>query len=268
MITPLMLMLSSINERLGYDRPVDTMYMNRTDRALIIDEVQRLGKLITDDSIILCTTDSFGNEVCDTVQVINNSAVEVSPFTAVIMTRLRACFEVFRKSLQTSVKEDMEAHDLDTDSVILRLEGNPRYIYAHVYSVMENNAHSYAARIAQLADLYNALVGFIAVSSVDMKQDALVRRLTLQSDISFWQRLFYNDWMQRTLEAPPALTKECIEKSKTELRSMGFYGFVNPLKMYEDFANARINRKVELNVSEDVIAFLRKVVLSGGVSVP
>lgn len=267
MITPLMLLLSSINERLGYDYPVDTMYLNRANRTLILNEATRLGNLVSDDGLILMTDNAFGEAVCDTAQVINNAVVEVSPFTAVILTRLRRCFEVFKDSLQTAAKDESEIYDLDTDSVILRLEGNPRYIYSYVYSVMENNAYSYDHRIMQLAELYNVIVGFTASPVARLKQDDLVRRLMLQADLSFWQKLFYNDWIKRVLKEPPTLGMEDVEKTKVELKSMGFYGFVNPWKMYSEFSNSRINRKVELNVSEDVTLFLRKVVLSGGVNV-
>lgn len=265
MMTPLMLLLSSISPSLEYDHPVDTMYLSRDDRNLMLKEANRLGELICDDSQILMTTDLCGNEVCDTAQFVNNISVEISPATAVIMTRLRKCVEVFRKN--TQAVEDDGSYDIDTDTVILKLEGNPRYVYAYVYMTMENNSMDYRPRILRLAELYNALVGFNSQGTTGDKQSFLVSRFKEQGDLSFWQRLVYHDWMQRELVAPAPITLESLRVVKRELRDMGFYGFVNPWTMYTEFAGARVNRKVELNVGEEVTSFLRKVVLSGGVQV-
>lgn len=265
MMTPLMLLLSSINSSLEYDHPVDTMYLSRNDRNLLLREAARLGKLVYDDSQILMTTDLFGNDVCDTAQIVNNAVVEVSPATAVILTRLRKCVDIFKNNMQAV--EDDGSYDIDTDTVILKLEGNPRYVYAYVYMTMENNSLDYRSRIMRLAELYNALVGFNPQGTIGDKQSFLVSRFKDQGDLSFWQRLIYHDWMQRDLTVPAPVSIETLRVAKRELRDMGFYGFVNPWIMYTQFAGARVNRKVELNVGEEVTQFLRKVVLSGGVQV-
>lgn len=259
-----MLLLSCIDENYNFSKPVDTMYLNRVDRALINSEVKRLGTLVSSDDVILMTEDAFGNPVCDTVQLINNNVVDISPLTAVILTRLRQCYPVFQASVQETSTSEIEARDLDTDAVILRLEGNPHYIYNYVYGVMENTTISYSSRIAQLSELYNALIGFSIMTDNTDKRSGLLTRLTLQSDIAFWQQLFYTDWIHRTLAAPNAIGVADVEVTKKELKGMGFYGFVNPLKMYNDFIGSRVNRKVELNVSDEVLNFLGKVVMSGG----
>lgn len=267
MTTPLMLLLSSITPSLGYDHPVDTMYMNRNDRALLMREAIRLGKMAMDDTQILLDKDAFDDEVCDTSQIINSEVIDVSPATAIILTRLRECYKVFCRVSQMNEEEEKSVHDLDTDSVILHLEGNPRYIYTYVYNTMENRGLDYDTRVLRLAELYNTLVGVTSDTAFDAKQSFLVNRFQMMGELSFWQRLVYHDYMHQRLAAPKPLTLNDLERVKQELKGMGFYGFVNPWVMYSEFANSRVNRKVELNISSDVIEFLRKVVLSGGVSV-
>lgn len=265
MTTPLMLVLSSITPTLGYDHPVDTMYLNRNDRAFLLREVARFGKLIADDTTIITTRDAFDDEVCDTVQVINGTVKDISQATAVILTRFKKCYEVFKTSSQAA--EDDSVRDLDTDAVILKLEGNPRYIYSYVYNMMENTALDYDARVLRLAELYNALNGFTSGVSISDKQSFLIGRFQAMGELAFWQRLIYFDWMHQTLSMPEPVTMATLKQVREELLSMGFYGFVNPWAMYTEFSNSRVNRKVELRIADDVISFLRKIVLSGGVQV-
>lgn len=266
MIQPLMLLLSSINKDFGYDHPVDVMYLNRSDRSVIVSEAERLGRMVTDDSCILLTEDAFGKAVVDTAQVINDRMIEISQPTAMLLTRLREAYTVFKKASTNTVVEE-DADDLGTDAVILRLEGNPRFVYIYVYSVMESKGLDYLSKIGKIAEVYNAILGHSQVEVNTEKQQFLLQRLELQSTEQFWIRLFTTDMMRHFGSIIEPLTPNVLTTVKSELRNLGFYGFVNPYYMYTEFLGARVNRKTDVNVSPEVVTYLRKVVRSGGVEV-
>lgn len=266
MVQPLMLLLSSINKDFGYDHPVDVMYLNRSDRSVIMGEADRLGRMVTDENYILMTTDSFGRPVVDTAQVVNDKMIEISQSTAVLLTRLQEAYRVFKKANSTAVIEEA-ADDLGADAVILRLEGNPRFVYIYVYSVMESKGLDYSTKIGKLAEVYNAIIGHSQASVNTDKLQFLMQRFELQATEQFWLRLLMSDIMYHYGSIVSPLTVKDLETVKSELRELGFYGFVNPYKMYTEFAGARVNRKLDVNVSAEVTDYLKKVVRSGGVEV-
>lgn len=261
LITPVMFLLSGITKDFGYDHPVDIMYLNMSDRALILREVERLGKNVSDDDMTLTTTDVLGNEVVDTSQLCAGEIIDISLPTAVILTRLRQAYASYKNTAITSVET---GSDLDTDTVLLRLEGNPKYVYTYVYEMMENRSLDYDDKIAKIFELYSSIMGYME-NVGNNNNDFLVRRLEEQGSLAFWQRLITVDCVRRTGTIPSAVTEETISKTKEELNKLGYYGFVNPWKMYSEFVTSRINRKVELNINAEVIDYLETVVKSGGV---
>lgn len=268
MIQPLMLLLSCINEEYTYDHPVDIMYLNRSDRQVVTREAFRLGKIVMDQNKIMMGEDAFGAPIVDDGQVIGGSKlIRISPMTQMLLTRLQECYRVFLKSESGDVEGDESLSDLGTDSIILRLEGNPKYVYIFVHSVMESKGQEYSAKIARIADVYKAIIGHISAPGDDAKTQFLRSRLELQSTWQFWSRMLTADIIRHTGEIIPPLTEDDLDKMASELRDLGFYGFVNPYKMYTEFLGSRINRKFDVNISEDVILFLDKVVASGGVTI-
>lgn len=266
MIQPLMLLLSCINEEYSYDHPVDIMYLSRSDRQVIVQEAERLGRFVTDPSKIMMGEDVRGDAIVDDGQIIGGSKlVRISASTQMLLTRLQRCYEVFLNS-RNSASNDEAIGDLGTDSIILRLEGNPKYVYMFVYSVMESKGLEYSAKIAKISDVYNAIAGHINFVSDDTKTQFLRHRLELQSTWQFWARMLTADIIAHTGEITQPLTRDDIITVAEEMRNLGFYGFVNPYKMYTDFLGSRINRKVDVNISDDVVNFFGKVVESGGAS--
>lgn len=271
MVTPLMLLLSSINSEFGYDHPVDIMYLNRSDRTTILGEAERLGRVasISDENdarCLLLRKSVSGAAIVDNVQVINDQVVEISEVTAMLLTRLREAYKVFHASNLATVSDEPD-NDLGTDAVILRLEGNPKYVYIYVYNMMENRSLDYNTKIGKLSEVYSAIIGHSQVSVSDDKLRFLMQRFELHSMEQFWERMVMTDLMRHGLYDGAVITSQDLLRAKQELKNLGFYGFVNPLKMYLDFSGARVNRKVEVNVSPEVISYLRKVVRSGGVNV-
>lgn len=266
MVQPLMLLLSSINKEYGYDHPVDIMYLNRSDRSLVMSEADRLGRMSLDEDLVVMTTDVYGKPVVDTEQVVNGKYIKISDATAMMLTRIQEAYKVFKKSSANTVVDE-STDDLGADSVILRLEGSPKFVYIYVYSVMESKGMDYSAKIGKLTEVYNAIIGHSQTTSNTDKFQFLSSRFETQSTEQFWLRMLMSDIMLHSGTSIAPLTSKDLDVVKQELRLMGFYGFVNPQKMYEDFANSRVNRKIDVNVSPEVTEYLRKVVKSGGADV-
>lgn len=264
MVEPLMLLLSSINAQFEYDHPVDIMYLGREDRNTIMVEANRLGRLASDDERILTRTDLTGKIVADTAQVAGGSVIEVHPATAAMLTRIREAYQVYTKYLTSTTSVEQEDEDLGADTVVLRLEGNPRYIYVYVYNLMETRGIDYKTKLGKLYELYTTLIACTNAQVDNSRVKFLQSRFELQSTLQFWQTMLTGDIM-RQYGSVATLTEKDIETVKSELKQLGFYGFVNPLQMYTDFSSARINRKVEVNIAPEVIDFLEKVVISSGI---
>lgn len=268
MITPLMLLLSSINQQYENDSPVDTTYLNRSDRKLILEEADRLGRMATDENIIMMVHDRFGVQMADTAQVMDDHVVDISLATAMMLTRIATSYEVFKKSVSSmdvrSKGEEADDDDLGTDSVILLLEGNPRYVYSYVYNLMITRGVNYSAKIMKIVELYTSIISHMDMTiSVEGNQNT-ASRLELQSTYQFWQGLILSEMLKHGLTGN-TVTFEDIHTVKQELSALGFYGFVNPYKMFMDFSGSRISRKVGVNIDPEVVDFLEKIVRSGGV---
>ena len=162
---------------------------------------------------------------------------------------------------------DAAEDDLSADAVVLRLEGNPRYVYIYVYNVMEMPALSYDDKIKKLRDVLLTLKSRSVVKDSELRNDRLLQRLELHSMQNYWAGMLMSDYITYYGTIPPAFEEETIEVLRKELSDLGFYGFVNPLQMYEEFTHSRVARKVNVTVEEFVIEFLTKVVLSGGANV-
>lgn len=268
MVQPLMLLLSSITKDFTYDHPVDIMYMNRSDRTTVLHEADRLGRLACNDDLILMGEDIYGNPIVDDGQISGGTKiVQISPATQMLLTRIREAYGVFRKYSASSGDADSESTDLGADSVILRLEGNPRFVYVYVYSIMESKGLEYTTKIRKIAEVYNAIVGHSQLTIGGEDTQFLLNRFELHSTSQFWCSMLTADLMAHGGGIVSPVTEKDLEVAKKELRDLGFYGFVNPYKMYTEFVSSRVNRKLDVNVQPEVIEFLRKVVKSGGISV-
>lgn len=270
MITPLMHILSCLNESYEVEKPVDILYLNRVDRELIVGEARRLGKQLLNGEQFLVMPSDTGLEMVGTVQSIAGEARTISPFTALLLTKARQCFPVYLRELD-SVSTEVIEDDLSTDAVVLRLEGNPKYVYYYVYNVMQTPSLSYDGRIGRLKELLYTIQSHVVIRNESVtdggmttQKKYLMSRLELQSHFQYWRGMLLSEYIRYYGVVPPEITEETLEVIKKELWDLGFYGFVNPLKMYLDFNNSRVSRKIEVTIEDWVIDFLTKIVLSGG----
>ena len=264
MITPLMLILSSINDKLEFDRPVNIDYMANNDRTLLNSEIERHGRLLFNPDVVVTEDDIRGVEVVSTTQVINDSVVEIHPATAIILTRLREGYTVYKRRTSLTESASSAVDDLSVESAVLHIEGNPKYAYIFVHTIMESKGMDYDSKIQKIANLYKLLQSHSVDTSDDTHTIFLSERLKLQSDIAFWTRLIHTDWMRQRAELPPKVDEKLLATVRQELQDMGFYGFTNPWKMYTDFHGSRMTRKAVVHVDESVEVYLSKVVRSGG----
>lgn len=266
MITPLMHILSCLNEKYQIEQPVDILYLSRADRELIIGEARRLGSYFSDESKIWITESPTGQRMVSETQVIAGKSVTLCPYTALLLTRVWKCFNVYQQEVD-ALATDVVNDDLSTDAVVLRLEGNPRYIYVYVYNTMELPALSYDAKIARLLELLTTIRSHSVVRDTTPRDTRLSQRMELHSMMSYWEGLLMSDYIDMYGTAPEAFSEETIETIRHELADLGFYGFVNPLEMYQQFNSSRVSRKVEITIDDEVVNFLTKVVMSGGATV-
>lgn len=268
MITPLMHILSCYDEHYTVGNPVDILYLSKSDRELIVGEAKRLCNLILDETKFLKMPTDTGRHVMCTTQSLANNVFAISPFTALLLQRIQECATAYlnRVDLTDTSVED----DLSTDAIVLKMEGNPRYVYYYVYTVMQLPALTYEAKINRLNELLQTLQTHVSSDSKDVKDTEdkkdFYNRLSLHSKVEYWRGMLLSDYIYYYGVVPPEFDEKTMETLYKELRDLGFYGFVNPLQMYLEFNNSRVNRKVDIDVEDWVLEFLSKVVLSGGVS--
>lgn len=263
MVTPLMLLLLCLDENLHYDKsPLDLSYLSRPDRTLIVSEAMRLGRLANDPDVILMTEDRFGNPMVDPEPFVNGRFIKLSYPTTIILEHIREAANIFSKGF-SEVAPTEDVVDLSEDNIVLRIEGNPKFVYVLVKDIMEAKGISYREKIDKLASIYRTIENSSGVDT-NASNHKLVARMELQSTLAFWQRVVLAGMTRHDLGEVVVITEKDIACIKKELQDLGFYGFVNPLAMYNDFASSRITRKVNVNIDEEAKTFLHKVILSGG----
>ncbi len=261
MITPLMHVLSCLDENYEVDKPVDILHLSKSDRDVIIAEARSLCSTVLNPDIV-CMMDDHVYPV----QYSGDNSIDLNIYTVALLERIQQCARHYIEHLKDTGKRDSSDDDLSTQATILRLEGNPDHIYYYVYKVMETAALSYDAKIAKLSELLamlNAHGGEKLGRAV--KDSELPARLELHSQLGYWKAMLMSDIMRNTLEMPTVpFTKDTIGIMRGQLAELGIYGFVNPLKMYQDFSSSRVTRKVTVNIPDKVLIFLSKVVQAGG----
>lgn len=262
MITPLMHILSCLDENYEVGNPVNILYLSKSDRDTILAEARRLCGLVLDPEVIA----TMDGQVFP-VQYSGDNSITLSPYTVALLERIQSCATVYLDSLKDVGKGKTEDDDdLSTQATILRLEGNPDYIYYFVYKMMEAQALTYDVKIAKLAELLamlNAHGGEKLGKAVEDTE--LPLRLELHSGIRYWKSMLMGDVMRRMHSVPPEpFTEKTIDVMRDQLKALGLYGFVNPLRMYRDFSSSRVERKSNVNIPDRVLIFLGKVVQSGG----
>lgn len=263
MITPLMLLLS-MYDGTSYDkRIIDLGPLNKSDRNVILAETKRLCGLSLDPELILMTEDCFGNPMVDPEPFINGQFCKLSYPTVIILEHIREAAKIFQKSF-SDYDASSDVTDLSDDNIVLRIEGNPKFVYVFVRDIMESVGMSYSEKISRLASIYRTIEDNSVYGSEETVNSAFVNRLELQSNLSFWQRVIIAGMSRHGLGDITVVKHSDIEIIKRELCDLGFYGFVNPLEMYKSFSGSRITRKVSVDIDESARTFLYKIIRSGG----
>lgn len=203
MITPLMHILSCLTEDYRVTGPVDTLYLGKSDRELVISEAKRLCSMVMDENVLYFMPSDTGLSMACTTQNIAGTAKAISPFTALLLTRVRECVPVYLREVDTVVTEITD-DDLSTDAVVLRLEGNPSYVYYYVYNIMRTPSLSYEARIARLKELLLTVQSHVVTQSPVFGEEsgnspqkrALLSRLEMQSKQSYWAGMLLQDYIR------------------------------------------------------------------------
>lgn len=270
MVTPLMWILSSLDADYKYDKPYTLSYLSKSDRADLLSEIRWIGYQLTnedkilpkyDDNFEICR-DANGDPIIDTVQLISGELTPIHPATAALLTRLVKAYKIFDKHIIEI--SSIDEKDLGDDDIVLRIEGNPNYVYDYVIQLMSQRRASYESKIQRLAELLATILGHSMFGSGDSYVEKMIERMQLHSKSSYWIRMLTSDVIRSSNSISDPITVETLGIVKKELKLMGFYGFVNPLQMYLDFASSRITKKSEINVDSSVIKYLDKVVRSGG----
>lgn len=270
MITPLMHILSCLDKSYKLIAPLDIFYLNKSDRDLVVSEAKRLCDLILDDERYLSITSDTELPMLCSVQDIAGTAKQLHPYTVLLLMQIKSCAEHYLKE-SNMVDNDKVDDDLSTDGVILRLEGNPNYIYYYVYSIMELPSLNYESKIAKLAELlltirnHQVVIDNTNMGGDNKKAQEFLQRLDTQSKLDYWRVLLYNEYIKYYGTVPQEFDESLLNRVKLELWDLGFYGFVNPLQMYNEFNEARMTRKVSVEIDPKVVEFLTRIVSSGGV---
>lgn len=278
MITPLMLILSSINEEFQYDKPLDISYLSDHDRTIVSQEALRMCNIILanpeeveegqpciyldmDESGENIYKDEFGRVHCSTVQIINGEVRDISVATAALLTRIREAAEVYKKKVVVYSESDVS--DLSSDDLILGIQNNPNNAYIYIVNTMAKPGESYLSKVSKIADLYNSIRRHsepVSTNSVSYAPP----RLRLHSSFQFWQTMLMQDLIRRYArgDSKPVMAQVSISDFSTiqrELQELGFYGFTNPETCYNVFSSARLQKKSNVNIDPSVMAYLEKI---------
>lgn len=253
--------LSCLDEHYKVGSPVGTLDLSTLDRATLLRESKRLIGILQNPDRIWVTTSDTGKEMVSTSQVVCNKAVQITPFTALLLTRLNSCAESYLRGINSDVAVEVE-EDLSTDAVILRLEGNPQSVYVYVYKVMTTPSLSYDAKMEKLVSVLNTIKTHSVVETTPVNHEE-ISRFELQSTVRYWKSMLLGDYIEYFGTTPPEFNIKTISE---ELEQLGFYGFVNPLEMNNQFAGSRVHRKIDVNIADWVVDFLTTAIKSGGVT--
>lgn len=268
MITPLNYLLSGYNESFEYDSPVDIKtYMNDDDYKFVIVETDALIHRLRAN--ISMGTDALGEEMVDRLQLVNSEVKEIDVYSALLLNRALLAAKRYEQEGQRKEEPD-QVLNLENNNIVMRIEGNKYYVYTFVYAVMTDKALQFDKKIQKIAHILELVENYgehsYGDASVEDEQNLRVDRLKLLSNSSYWMNMLTLDHLKHFGTPGPAFKEDTLRVVRSELKEMGFPGFVNPIKMYYDFVSARVKRKTEVNVDNEVLTFLKRVVRSGGMS--
>lgn len=261
MITPVMYLLSCLTENYEKDKFIDVSYLNNDDHQYLMNEVSRIG------SILMCESESgpLFEEMAiepspifkfDSTALIGDRSFSLNPFTLALLSVLRECYQKF-----TTISSGITAEtDLGSDIVILSLERNVNNAYRIVCEIIENSTLTTTDKALKLKTLYtSALAAKQNQQDVEMyDQEALIRLETL-SKASYWAELLMRKNLELGGETDKPVTVETLKEVRKDLKSIGISGFADPYKMYVDYTDSRVHRKVAANLSSDMLLYLSRV---------
>lgn len=261
---PFMHVLTCINKGYQIGSPISILDLSVEDRKTILHESSRLIDIMRNSDRILFTESDTGLRMVATSQVILSKIVSISPYTALLLTRFDSCIDTYIATVNAVSTEHEDNDNAHNDAVVLRLEGNPSYIYTFVYKLYSNRGVSYESKLRKMVELLNLLRTSTVVSEIDTTQ---MSRLEMQANVSYWKEMLMGDYMKYYGTLPPKFDADTLKTISEELNSLGFYGFVNPFKISSQLLSSRVGSKTSTNIEDWVIEFIEDVVKSGGVAI-
>ena len=223
-----------------------------------------------------------GCRVVSPYQYKPGTAITLEPCTIALMTRIfNACLALrkqewhMKKFGTGSLIETLSAEVIDLDTELLYLEGRSEHIYSFICRAMQaakaiepdaNRAyHNGLMKIKELRqriyDRNNGQPGLEDKLSGNPNQ----QRMHEQANEAFWTIMLTKDWLSYGFELDKPFDKKDLEQAKQQLTEFGIFGFVNPVKTFNDFNSAVLRHKVAVDIKPETIEFLDKVLRSGGV---
>lgn len=264
-MTPLMYVLSVYNEQCQPDRAIDLSFLSQKDSGTIRAEVNRIAKIVNDETKV--AVDTVANKiVVDTMQFVNDEIVNINPLTAMLLTRVRNAIPVVTTAMDALEKTD-EVDTLTNNAVVLRIEGSPYYAYVFVYKTMQSTLLNYESKIDKIRGVLEAILSSAEnVEGSDLVDQHTMKRLQLHASAEYWYKMLLSDYVSCYGDVPDlqCTASEIPHVVRNELAQFGIRGFCNPLTMFANFSTSRIKRKVGVKIDQEIITFLSQVVWSGG----
>lgn len=253
MITPLMYLLTGYDEDFNYN-PVNNIEEFLAETKVLQSEIKRLGNILFDEFTVNVEEIADNKIITSTNQIVATEIISISPYTALLIDRAKLAYEKY-KNQKYAVKE------ISTSDIVTRIEGSSYNAYKFVFNTMHSSA-TYKENISKIKDILD----IISTNSVELNsntdKEEINKRFEVQSNVSYWSRMLGSDYIRIYNEIGPPFTAKTIETIKEELKRMGINGFVNPLGTNQNLT--KIARKTYYNISDDIIDYLKQIVLSGG----
>ena len=263
MFHPTMLMLCTLNiDTFKCQDNVDYTYLQQSKEQILTREIDNLCDRLLSDEFLYSMHQGY--EIAMTTQFVGDKQINISRYTAIVLTRLHEA-AIFLK--RNTIDSDYD--DISDDIMISRIEAIPNSIYGIVYNLLANEsavARASKGGINKLNEIRKKILLYRDKNVADISPDFL-QKINDISTIGFWRTLLYHDFLLYYDTEPTAVTEEVMEQIKTELESLEIFGFVPPKKVMEVYQTTTVSRKLSVSVDDFVLEFLTEIVRSGGVEV-
>lgn len=260
MFHPTTILFACYNMNTSAFEDINISFLSEKDRNVLNAEIDRLHSVLSEDNIFY--EDFNGIKVASTTQYTLMGQVDISKETALILTKLaQACSFWKDNHNKLSIKED-----ISSDMLLTKIDAFPTSIYRIVYNLLYGEKTTRKSKgLLKLNELLQKIMVYNNQAQADITGDML-EKIEELSTMSFWRTLLSMEYMKCYSELPPNITINTMNTIKKELAYFDIHGFVPPNKVYDAFHTVMEYRKSTINISEDIVDFLSKIVRSGGIN--